>query len=68
MKTIGTWLMILGFGSLALSLIGYDFKFLSFLDSMGSTANFGIRGGAGVLGAVLFFLGMKQEANDTPEA
>ena len=64
MKTLGMWLAIFGFGSLALNLFGYDFRLLSFLDSMGQTAGMAIRAGAGILGAVLFFLGMKQEGQN----
>ena len=62
MKTVGMWLAIIGFGSLALNMFGYDFRLLSFLDAMGQTAGLGIRIGLGVLGAILFLVGMKQEA------
>ncbi len=65
MKQIGIYLIIAGIGSFLLNMIGYEFSLLMWIDSWGTTVGQAIRGGAVALGAVLFFLGMKQEAQET---
>ena len=57
MRTVGTYLMIAGIGSILLNLFGYEFKILMWIDNWGETVGWAIRGGAIVLGAVLFFVG-----------
>ncbi len=56
MKSIGVWLMIFGFGSMALNLLGREFVILSWIDGWGTTVGWGIRGALAVVGAVLFVL------------
>lgn len=66
MKTIGMWMAILGAGSFGLHLVGREFTLLSWVDSWGPQVGMGIRVGMIVIGAALFFVGMKQE-NAQPE-
>jgi hypothetical protein len=61
MKQIGLYLVIFGVGSLALNLFGYEFSILMWLDTWGETVGMGIRIGAAVVGAVLWFLGNKAQ-------
>lgn len=61
MKSIGMWLAIFGAGSFILNMIGREFALLSWIDSWGPTVGMGIRIGMIVVGAALFFVGMKQE-------
>lgn len=61
MKSIGMWMAILGVGSFILNMMGREFSLLSWIDSWGPTVGIGIRVGLIVVGAILFFMGMKQE-------
>ncbi|MEL7538949.1 MAG: hypothetical protein AAFZ58_13840 [Pseudomonadota bacterium] len=61
MKTIGMWLAIFGGGSFLLNMIGYEFALIGWIDNWGPDVGMGIRIGMIVVGAVMFFLGMKQE-------
>ncbi len=60
MKSVGMWMMIFGFGSMALYFFGLEFKLLMWIDNWGPTVGWGIRSGLAVIGGVLFFLGMRQ--------
>jgi hypothetical protein len=60
MKQLGTWLMIFGLGSIALNFLGLEFTLLMWIDNWGPTVGWGIRAGLAAVGAVLFFLGMRQ--------
>lgn len=66
MKNIGVYLAIFGFGSMLLALFDMNFKFLMWIDNWGETAGWAIRGGAGVLGVVLFIVGNMQETKEEP--
>lgn len=57
MRTIGIYLIIAGAGSILLNMIGFEFKLLMWIDNWGPTVGWAIRGGAIVVGAILFFLG-----------
>lgn len=61
MKNLGMWLMIFGFGSMALYFVGFEFKLLMWIDNWGPAVGWAIRAGLAAVGAVLFFLGMRQE-------
>ena len=61
MKQIGIYLMIAGIGSIVLNQFGYEFSLLMWIDNWGESVAWAIRGGAIVVGGVLFFLGMKEE-------
>lgn len=67
MKSIGMWVAIFGVGSFILNMMGREFTLLSWIDMWGPTAGTGIRIGMIVVGAVLFFLGMKQEGGQAQE-
>ncbi|MFK7888336.1 MAG: hypothetical protein AB8G16_15860 [Gammaproteobacteria bacterium] len=52
---------IFGAGSFVLNMMGREFSLLSWIDNWGPTVGIGIRAGLIVVGAILFFVGMKQE-------
>ena len=68
MKTLGMWMAIFGAGSFALNMMGREFTLLSWIDTWGYTVGNGIRIALIVVGAALFFVGMKQEgtAEESP--
>lgn len=55
------WMAIFGAGSFVLNMMGREFSLLSWIDNWGPTVGIGIRAGLIVVGAILFFVGMKQE-------
>ena len=61
MKTIGMWMAILGGGSFLLNMMGREFVLISWIDNWGPDVGIGIRIAMIVVGAGLFFAGMKQE-------
>ncbi|MEN7342185.1 MAG: hypothetical protein AAAFM81_04550 [Pseudomonadota bacterium] len=61
MKTIGMWMAILGGGSFLLNMMGREFVLISWIDNWGPDVGIGIRVGMIVVGAILFFVGLKQE-------
>lgn len=65
MKTIGMWLAIFGAGSFALNMMGREFTILAWIDSWGTDVGMGIRIAMIVVGAILFFMGAKQETAET---
>lgn len=61
MQGIGGFLMLMGAGSFVLNLIGMEFRLLMWIDLWGPTVGMAIRIGLMVVGALLFFLGLKAE-------
>lgn len=61
MKTLGMWMAILGAGSFVLNMMGREFTLISWIDNWGPTVGISIRVAMVVVGAILFFMGMKQE-------
>jgi hypothetical protein len=62
MKSLGMWMVILSLGSFVLRMMGMDFILISWMDNWGDAMGTGLRLGAAAVGAVLFVIGMKQEA------
>lgn len=62
MKSVGWLLVIFGAGSFVLSLIGYNFSLLMWIDNWGVEAGWAIRAAMVVAGGVLILLGMKAES------
>lgn len=65
MKKIGIYLIMAGIGSILLNQFGYEFRLLMWIDYWGETVGWAIRGGAIVVGAVLFFLGKNATAQQS---
>lgn len=61
MKQFGISLGLLGIGSFILNLMHYEFRWLMWIDQWGRGAGIAIRVGLIVVGAALFFFGMKKE-------
>ena len=61
LKSIGSTLALLGIGSFVLHFIDYEFIVLMWIDNWGTIVGHGIRVAMIVIGAVLFFVGMKQQ-------
>lgn len=57
MKNIGSTLLILGVGSIALNFFDYEFRPLMWVDMWGETIGWAIRGAVIVAGAGMFFIG-----------
>ncbi len=68
MKQIGIYLLLAGVGSILLNQFGYEFSLLMWIDNWGETVGWAIRSGAIAIGAILFFLGMKQEGPSEQES
>ncbi len=49
-------MLIIGFVSLLLPLLGMKFMFLTWIDQWGSTASWAIRGGITALGLILYLV------------
>lgn len=60
MKNAGVWLMIFGFGSMALNFLGMEFTILMWIDSWGEMVGWGIRAAIAVAGVALYLLGMRE--------
>ena len=58
MRTIGIYLFIGGVGSILLNQFGFEFVVLMWIDFWGEAVGWVIRGGAIVLGAILFAASM----------
>lgn len=56
--------MLAGIGSIILNLFGYEFSMLMWIDNWGENTGWMIRGGAIMVGAVLFFIGMRGEGEE----
>lgn len=54
MKELGLGLFLIGLVSLVLPLLGLKFAFLTWIEQWGSTVSWLIRGGATLLGLVLY--------------
>lgn len=68
MKNIGTTLLILGVGSIALNFFNYEFRLLMWVDNWGETVGWAIRGAVIVAGAGLFFLGSRADQSEPSQA
>lgn len=66
MRSIGSALIILGAGSAVLYFLGYEFKFLMWIDNWGANVGWGIRGALVVVGAAMMFFD-KSAADDGDE-
>jgi hypothetical protein len=62
MKNIGGILAFFGAGSFVLNMMGREFALTMWIDTWGPTTGTAIRIGLIVVGAALWFVGMKQEA------
>ena len=62
MKSFGGFLVLLGILSIALYFIGWNVRLLMWVDNWGALVGWLIRGGVIVLGAILYFIGSRQEA------
>lgn len=60
MKNAGVWLMIFGFGSMALNFFGLEFTLLMWIDNWGPSVGWAIRAGVAIVGVVLFLMGSRQ--------
>lgn len=60
MKKTGIWLMVFGFGSMALHFVGMQFTVLMWIDNWGPAVAWAIRAALAVAGVVLFVLGGRQ--------
>lgn len=60
MKNVGVWLMVFGFGSIALNFMGMEFRILMWIDNWGPAVGWGIRAALAIVGVVLFVLGSRQ--------
>jgi hypothetical protein len=65
MKSIGGYMFFFGVGSIVLDYMDRQFTLLSWIDNWGSTVGWGIRIALIVVGAVLWFIGGKQEGSAT---
>ena len=61
MKKLGGYLLFFGIGSILLNFIHMQFILLSWVDTWGVSTGWAIRIGLIVLGAVLFFIGSRQQ-------
>jgi hypothetical protein len=68
MQQAAVLLMIAGFGSIGLNLIGMEFKFLAWVDLWGPTVGWVIRAGFAAVGVVLFLIARHQQASEAPAA
>jgi hypothetical protein len=62
MKSLGGLLVIFGAGSFVLDLLNREFTLLTWIDNWGPTVATGIKVGLIVVGAALWFVGMKRSA------
>jgi hypothetical protein len=62
MKSIGGFLVLMGVGSSVLYFMDMEFRLLMWIENWGPNVAWAIRGGCAVLGAVLWFVGMKSAA------
>ena len=65
MKQFGITLVLFGIGSFVLNLMHYEVRLLMWIDQWGRGAGIAIRVGLVVLGAALFFFGLKREKEAT---
>ena len=68
MKNIGLYLLLGGIGSIILNQFGYEFSLLMWIDMWGESVAWAIRGGAVVVGAILFGLGMRADGGKLAES
>lgn len=68
MRQTAVFLMILGFGSMVLNLIGMEFRLLGWVDTWGPTVGWAIRAALAVVGVVLFFVDRRQQGSVASKA
>jgi hypothetical protein len=61
MQQAAVLLMIFGFGSMGLNLIGMEFKLLVWIDTWGPTVGWAIRAAAAAVGVVLFLISRRHQ-------
>lgn len=61
MQGIGGLLVLFGLGGILLNQFGYDFTLVSWTNNWGYGTGIAIKLGVAALGAVLWFVGLKQE-------
>jgi hypothetical protein len=59
MKSLGTWLLVFGVGSMLLNFLGYEFRILGWIDSWGPAVGWSIRIGLAAVGGVLLLVGSR---------
>jgi hypothetical protein len=62
MKSIGSFLVLIGILSIALHFIGWNVRLLMWIDNWGNLVGWLIRGGVIVVGAAFYFIGSRREA------
>jgi hypothetical protein len=62
MAKLGGYLLFFGLGSMVLSFMGYEFVILSWIDSWGTEAGWGIRIAMAVGGGLMWLLGRSKQA------
>jgi len=68
MRQTAIFLMILGFGSIGLNLIGMEFRLLGWIDTWGPTVGWAIRAALAVVGVVLFLVERRQQSSAASKA
>jgi len=63
MKKIGSYMAIFGVLAIGLPFFDLQLRFLSWIDMWGETVSWAIKIGLIVVGAILFFVGSKQDAD-----
>ena len=67
MRNLGSLLLLLGIGAIALNFMGMQFRILSWIDNWGMEAGWGIRAALIVVGAILFFVGIRSKEDDSSQ-
>lgn len=68
MRQAAVLLMVFGFGSMGLNLVGMEFRLLGWVDTWGPTVGWAIRAALAVVGVVLFFVDRRQQAAEAAKA
>lgn len=68
MRSIGSFLLFLGVGSVILQFIGYEFKLLMWINNWGETAGWIIRGVMIVAGGAIMFMNSSDEEDGDEES
>lgn len=67
MRNLGSLLLLLGIGAIALNFIGMQFRILSWIDNWGMEAGWSIRAALIVVGAIFFVLGGRSKEGDSSQ-
>ncbi len=68
MRSIGSFLVIMGVGSIALHFFNYEFKLLMWIENWGPTVGWVIRGAMIVVGGIIWAVSGGSTAQSRPEA